>query len=364
MTPIHHQQQQLDFIAYVQRLLVEGDFTATYKFALLHALADVCVEQPLVYENSELNVPLDLLAEKLIVLYWHHAVPFSSEHTGEMALLKQNSGGQSKVISVLYECQQNNIRSLRALKQSAHWPSVFKAAMQTLKGGPLWRLQILAKQEECFLYPHSKGQSYITLKPGIASCFRRFYDLVVYLAKNSWLQKIQSIKHNQSLIGPQSQLHDFLFGLDRNALGKAKPILEELQHGLCFYCQKLLNGNTEVDHFIPFARYANDLGHNFVAAHRACNNNKRDFLAGQKHREHWEDQNLVQFKATIESELSAYFHCDADKSRAVSNWAYQVANSNGAKLWSVKDSFELAVSQPLQYSQPLGLVAEKPAKYE
>ena len=97
-------------------MLTEGDFSATYKFALLHALADVCVEQPLVYENSELNVPLDLLAEKLIVLYWHHAVPFSSEHTGEMALLKQNSGEQSKVISVLYECQQNNIRSLRAFK--------------------------------------------------------------------------------------------------------------------------------------------------------------------------------------------------------------------------------------------------------
>ena len=50
------------------------------------------------------------------------------------------------------------------------------------------RLQILAKQEECFLYPHTKGKSYITLNAGIAACFRRFYDLVVYLAKNAWLQ--------------------------------------------------------------------------------------------------------------------------------------------------------------------------------
>ena len=227
-------QQQLDFIAYIQRMLVEGDFSATYKFALLHALADVCVEQPVLTEQSELQIDLATLADKLIVLYWHHAMPFGSDHTGQSALLKQNSGAQSKVISVLYECQQNNIRNIRALKQSQYYKPTFNAALATLKTGPLWRLQILAKQDECFLYPHSKSSQFITLNAGIASCFRRFYDLVTYLAKNAWLQKIQSIKHNQALIGPQSQLHDFLFGFDRNALTKAKPILVELQSNSCF----------------------------------------------------------------------------------------------------------------------------------
>lgn len=357
------QQQQLDFIAYIQRLLIEGDFTATYKFALLHALADVCVEQPVSYVDEQLTIPLPLLAEKLIELYWHHAVPFASEKTGEPALLKQNTGGQSKVISVLYECQQNNIRNMRALKQSSYWKPVFNAAMLTLKNGPLWRLQILARQEECFLYPHSKSTKHITLNAGISNCFRRFYDLVVYLAKNAWLQKIQSIKHNQELIGPQSQLHDFLFGLDRNGLGKAKPILEELQSGLCFYCQKPLKENTEVDHFIPFARYSNDLGHNFVAAHRACNNNKRDFLAAQCHRDRWQDQNLVQHKSIIERELSAYFHCDADKSLAVSNWAYQVGISSGAKFWLSINTFESA-DFIHSNEHALALVAEKSGKYE
>jgi len=357
-------QQQLDFIAYIQRMLVEGDFSATYKFALLHALADVCVEQPMMYEASELNIDLAKLAEKLIELYWHHAVPFSSAHSGESALLKQNSGAQSKVIAVLYECQQNNIRSLRQLKLSPYWHTTYKAALDTLKTGPLWRLQILAKQEECFLYPHTKGKSYITLNAGIAACFRRFYDLVVYLAKNAWLQKIQSIKHNQALIGPQSQLHDFLFGFDRTALNKAKPVLVEIQKGQCFYCQKPLTSAIEVDHFIPFARYANDLGHNFVAAHRSCNNSKRDFLAAQLHRERWQDQNLDRHSQLLTDELTRYFHCDVDKSLAVSNWAYQVASSNGAKLWLAKDRFELAGSNVAHQlpSSELGLVADsKPA---
>ncbi|WP_417655255.1 S24 family peptidase [Pseudoalteromonas atlantica] len=336
-------QQQLDFIAYIQRMLVEGDFSATYKFALLHAIADVCVEQPLLSEQSELVIELPTLADKLITLYWHHAMPFSSEHTGESALLKQNTGAQSKVISVLFECQQNNIRNFRQLKHSPFYKSTFNAAMATLKSGPLWRLQILAKQEECFLYPHTNSTQFITLNAGIASCFRRFYDLVVYLAKNAWLQKIQSIKHNQALIGPQSQLQEFLFGVDRNALTKAKPVLVELQSNTCFYCQKPMKNDVEVDHFIPFARYANDLGHNFVAAHRTCNNNKRDFLAAQQHRERWQNQNLVVNSQIISNELSAYFHCDAVKSLAVSNWAYQVAQANSAKLWIAnKDHFEQA----------------------
>ena len=365
-------QQQLDFIAYIQRMLVEGDFSATYKFALLHAIADVCVEQPLLSEQSELVIELPTLADKLITLYWHHAMPFSSEHTGESALLKQNTGAQSKVISVLFECQQNNIRNFRQLKQSPFYKPTFNAAMATLKTGPLWLLQILAKQEECFLYPHTNSTQFITLNAGIASCFRRFYDLVVYLAKNAWLQKIQSIKHNQALIGPQSQLQEFLFGVDRNALTKAKPVLVELQSNICFYCQKPMKNDVEVDHFIPFARYANDLGHNFVAAHRACNNNKRDFLAAQQHRERWQNQNLVVNGQIISNELSAYFHCDADKSLAVSNWAYQVAESSSAKLWLGKNSFEEAkpkaevfkFSKVANKSEQTNLAAEPKANFK
>ena len=37
-------EAQLAFLAKLQRLFAEGDFTATYKFALLIALADIAVE--------------------------------------------------------------------------------------------------------------------------------------------------------------------------------------------------------------------------------------------------------------------------------------------------------------------------------
>ncbi|NRQ42943.1 HNH endonuclease [Rheinheimera sp. YQF-2] len=347
-------QQQLDFIAYIQRMLNEGDFSATYKFALLHAIADICVEHPLQQPDSELVITLDELVDKFILLYWHHAVPFTAGSNGDAALLKQNTGKQSKVISVLYECQQNNIRNIRQLKQSQYWSEIYRATLATLKDGPLWRLQILSKQAECFLYLHTNSSKFITLNSGIAYSFRRFYDLVVYLAKNAWLQKIQSIKDNQQLIGPQSQLQQFLFGVDRNALNKARPVLIEIQRGQCFYCNKPLNNNSaDVDHFIPFARYSTDLGHNFVAAHSACNNSKRDHLAAQRHRDNWQQQNLVEHTAVLSSELAAYFYCDAEKSRAVSDWAYSVAQANGAKLWLSKDEFVYAGTTTTVVAKPL-----------
>ncbi|MBK8973891.1 MAG: HNH endonuclease [Hahellaceae bacterium] len=333
-------QQQLAFIAYIQRMLAEGEFVATYKFALLHAIADVCVERPLTHPDDELVITVDELAEKFVLLYWYHALPFSDTQDGTHALLKQSTGSQSTLINALYQCHQENIRNYRQLKESARWTSLQRTARRTLLEGPLWRLQILSKQSDCLLYPHTGSKTCIKLNTGIADSFRRFYDLVVYLAKQGWIQKIQSIKYNQALLGGQSQLSEFLFGVDRNAMNKAKPVLIDIQLGNCFYCKKpLLNDTTDVDHFIPFSRYSTDLGHNFVAAHRTCNHSKRDYLAAEVHRSRWQEQNLVKHTATLAKEFSNYFYCNADKSRAISDWAYSVAQANGAKLWLSKDQF-------------------------
>jgi len=93
-------------------------------------------------------------------------------------------------------------------------------------------------------------------------------------------------------------LTEFLFGRDRNAITTARPVLFDIQQGQCFYCHKSLNETGEVDHFIPWARYPNDLGHNFVLAHSKCNNAKRDHLAAEQHKERWFEQNIIQHHST------------------------------------------------------------------
>lgn len=333
-------KHQIDFISYMQRLLQEGDFSSTYKFAFLHALADICIERD-VPSNGQLVISFNEIVEKLILLYWQHAKPFFVE--GEQlqgGILLQNSGKQAKIIADIIELQDSGARNLTQAKASKFWPQIYRNTLDTLKKGPLWRLQILSKQEDCYLFPHIKNRNYIELNPGIADCFRQFHDLVVQFARQGWIEKVSKIQENQSVIGRAGELSDFLFGTSRNSLKIAADLLKDIQHGDCFYCGKPLNEKAEVDHFIPFTKYNNDLAHNFVLAHKVCNNNKRDYLAAPLHRENWQDQNLVVHEDEITKELSAYFVCDAKRIAQVANWAYDIAEKNGNKFWfKTKDVF-------------------------
>jgi hypothetical protein len=62
-------REQIQFLTNLQRLLAEGQFTATYKYALLMALADLAIE-----EGDDSGAPLRIatraIAEKFIEYYW------------------------------------------------------------------------------------------------------------------------------------------------------------------------------------------------------------------------------------------------------------------------------------------------------
>jgi hypothetical protein len=69
-------EAQLVFLTKLQRLFAEGDFTATYKFALLIALADLAVE--LGTDDCEpLRLPNRAIAGKFIEQYWQQTAPYS-----------------------------------------------------------------------------------------------------------------------------------------------------------------------------------------------------------------------------------------------------------------------------------------------
>lgn len=340
-------QFQVDFIAYLQRLFAEGDFSATYKFGFLHALADLCLEKQ---QSGDNVIPIDDLAMKFSEIYWGHTVPYSATNNGAELLL-QNSGKQVVTITKLSEFRDLDLRSFSQVKKNPQWKAAFSSIKSSMKVGPLWRLQKLQDKEVCFFYPHIKDRSYIELNPGIVYCFQRFYDLVVSLVRHHWSDKIRNIGNNEKLIG-KGDLDDFLFGNKRASLGQVQPVLFDIQKGLCFYCQKSLSNaksnsieKGEVDHFIPWARYPHDLGHNFVLAHSSCNNNKRDHLAAHVHSDRWHEQNIIRNGDTLSKELEAYFTCDIDRSEAVTAWAYRLAHQNEGMLWLAKNQFMGAVER-------------------
>jgi hypothetical protein len=93
--PIPSAESQLQFLNDVQALLEDGQFTATYKFALLIALADLSVESG-VDDDRPLPVPLTGVAAKFVEYYWQQSAPFAGAGANEILL--QNRGQQAAVV--------------------------------------------------------------------------------------------------------------------------------------------------------------------------------------------------------------------------------------------------------------------------
>lgn len=123
-----------------------------------------------------------------------------------------------------------------------------------------------------------------------------------------------------------------LFGTDRASLAVVRPVLRDIQQDICFYCNRPLRGDGEVDHFIPWARYPRDLGHNFVLAHKSCNNDKRDLLAATNHLAKWRSRNDVH-AMTLTNALGSHFVCDEPTVLRIARWSYGHAYATAAQSW-------------------------------
>src|SRR5437868_640064 len=111
-------EQQVEFLRNFQRLLAEGLFVASYKFALVHALADLAV-----LTGDDSGAPLEIdtkdIAAKFVELYWRQSRPFQvvSQPTG--VILQQNTGKQAAIIAQIGASQQGCGGSLFRFKQAA-----------------------------------------------------------------------------------------------------------------------------------------------------------------------------------------------------------------------------------------------------
>src|SRR6478672_11511859 len=137
--PIPTPEEQVQFLRNIQRLLAEGQFTASYKFALVHALADLAV-----LKGEDNGAPLNLdtkdIAAKFVELYWRQCRPFQlgDETTG--LILQQNTGKQAAIISKIVDSQQKCGASLFRLKQTAsdRWSDLVAEVDEVVRTMPLW----------------------------------------------------------------------------------------------------------------------------------------------------------------------------------------------------------------------------------
>jgi hypothetical protein len=136
------------------------------------------------------------------------------------------------------------------------------------------------------------------------------------------------------------ELEAFLFEPSREDLTACRPGLVTLQKGRCFYCEGDLDRQVDVDHFLPWARGGPDALDNLVAAHRMCNNDKRDHLAGRRHLSAW-TRRMKDRRAELADLAGSIGHAfEPDRTTAYARSLYK--SIAGVPLWLRKDEFEVA----------------------
>jgi hypothetical protein len=326
--------EQVQFLLRVQRLLAEGNFVATYKHALLLSIADICIEEG-DDSGNKLRITTGALAEKFITYYWRQSVPYHPAGRPG-AILTQNTGRQAAVISSIIKAREGYGGSLSRLKtNSAAWRKLTREVAETIRVMPLWKLQTVGRVRIEFIYDHDPNEGReILLKDGVCFCFRLFYGLIHELVRGAWLRFVRSVSENRLLMGEATDLSDFMFGSGRAPLDVYKPVLIEYQDGRCFYCLRPLKDKTNVDHFIPWSRYAVDLGHNFVLAHSSCNTQKSDRLAAVEHLERWCERNVRHGQDLARAFQDRSIVYDELASWQVTKWAYSQAHVAASLVWS------------------------------
>jgi 5-methylcytosine-specific restriction endonuclease McrA len=287
-------------------LLDQGRFTATYKYAVLLALMDLCLEKTTAQGFAPDSVTTRELAEKVVHLYWPQVVPYGGRR--EAGVLLQNTGRrQAEIVGSIARFRSGFPRDplLPLDRARSADPKGYERLIEHVEWKliqmPLPRLQVIGSGESRFLYEitwdlsvlassvraYQRGQAsdfdnQIRLKAGVGEYLVQLNGLLRPLLYREWAEQVARMNQLEAY-----RLEEFLFGSLRVSTEPVRAPLLELQDGRCFYCDGRIGRQAAVDHFIPWARYPDNNLANLVAAHTTCNGRKRDFLAATEHVERW-----------------------------------------------------------------------------
>jgi 5-methylcytosine-specific restriction endonuclease McrA len=346
------------FAEKVLELLDEGQFTSTYKYAVVLGLLDLSLENVDRAGEPPTTITTVQLADRVIELYWPHAMPFGSE--GDARVLRQNAGrdgSQAEIVRLIQEFRGYTAEyATGSLVQLRHRAA---PAFERLRAHVEWKLiqmplpraQLIGRTDDTFLYAIAWGtdvkqaevrayqrgaagsfDNRIHLRPGVGEFLIQLNGLIRPLIHRQWAAMVARLNRME-----EARLERFLFGTDRNPLNAVRPGLLDMQRGSCFYCGGRLRGAMAVDHFIPWSRYPEDGLGNLVLTHAACNGDKRDFLAATPHVVRWADR----LSSGVLQDLQAYLRWDAavEEIRGVARGIY-LRLPPDAMLWVMGGDFD------------------------
>ena len=333
-------QSGTDALLFAEKLLAlldSGRFTATYKFATLTALIDVCVESVGPDGRPPERVSAQRVGRRVLELFWPHAVPYTAGPDGYRYLRHSTQSGDL-VAKIAAFREAHTLGAGMTVEQARERFPEALAGLEdqvavTVIRMPLPKLQRFSTsagaREVRFLYdygwpdevPEGRVRS-----PGFDD------TLYLQLGAGEWLVRLAGVlrpiiqQRWAAFVAERSQdvvdvayLDEFLFGSTRANLQRVRAPLLEAQEGSCFYCGTPARpSNADVDHFVPWSRHPDNGLHNLVAAHSACNNAKRDSLAATVHLAHWLERTMLggSDRGWL-LELGRELHWPADPARGV-----------------------------------------------
>ena len=254
--PRHPAERSLiRFAEKVLTLLEQGRFTATYKYAVLLALIDLCMEHVSSTGQPPTSVTTRQLAEKIIELYWPQVTEFQAVKAKRV--LSQNQGqreSQARIVSAIQRFRERAAyRSLARLRAAPNGRlnALIKTVELKLIEMPLPRLQFFGPREDRFIYEiswtreetlkgnwahlrneveeyqagkPSKFDNAIRLKPSASHAMLALNPLLRPAIRTQWVAKVGQINHLE-----ESRLAEFLFGADRNATAPVRGGLLEIR---------------------------------------------------------------------------------------------------------------------------------------
>jgi 5-methylcytosine-specific restriction endonuclease McrA len=352
-------------VAFGERVLVlldQGSFVATYKYAVLLALMDLCLEKTRRDGSAPESVTTRQLAEKVVELYW----PQTAEFAGRT--LRQNTGAQARIIRDICQFRDTLDDPSVSLHQARFYAAprfdrLVCGVEWTLILMPLPRLQVVGGEPDRLLYDISWGveiarakravtdyqtgglgafDNNIRLLPGVGDHLVALNGLLRPLVHRAWSAMVAQLNGLH-----ESRLEAFLFGVNRSALAAIRQPLLEIQRGTCFYCGRLVRRCGHVDHFIPWSRYPDNGIHNLVVADERCNRWKRDFLAARQHVLKWRRRNTEYESALLEVAGESKWVSHPDDTLGVARGIY-LRLPTRARLWSQDQEFCLVGPEPLE----------------
>ena len=291
-------------IAFAEKLLAlldQARTTATYKFAVLLGLTDLCLAGFTRAGTAPDSVTTDQLAAAVTALYWNQVRPFGAEQT----LLRQNRGGQARITELIRAARSTLAGGAEAPlgRARAQSPGAYARLVRdvewTLVEMPLPKLQRVGGRDVRFIYEiawddqdskitrtafnERRFDNQVRFRDGVGDHLVRLSGLLRPMLQRRWALEVSRLN---PAAGLDSELEDHLFGARRIDLAPVRGALRELQDGRCFYCHGPLR-NPQVDHFIPWARVPLDAIENLVLADDSCNRSKCDSLAATDHVAEW-----------------------------------------------------------------------------